>query len=116
MKMLLTISLLASDRAASLERCLDSLKPLILQLPSELIIVYTGKNKQVLDVAELTPIRSFLLNGATIFRQHVMQDYRRQAVNGFSILMMTSGLKTSRRSSISFCTDNTVTSALPVIL
>ena len=52
MKMLLTISLLASDRAASLERCLDSLKPLLLQLPSELIIVYTGKNKQVLDVAE----------------------------------------------------------------
>lgn len=52
MKMLLTISLLASDRAASLERCLDSLKPLLLQLPSELIIVYTGKNKQVLDIAE----------------------------------------------------------------
>ena len=52
MKMLLTISLLTSDRAASLERCLDSLKPLLLQLPSELIIVYTGKNKQVLDIAE----------------------------------------------------------------
>ena len=51
MKMLLTISLLTSDRAASLERCLDSLKPLLLQLPSELIIVYTGKNKQVLEIA-----------------------------------------------------------------
>ena len=51
MKMLLTISLLASDRAASLERCLDSLKPLLLQLPSELIIVYTGENKQVLEIA-----------------------------------------------------------------
>ena len=104
MKMLLTISLLASDRAASLERCLDSLKPLLLQLPSELIIVYTGKNKQVLEIA----------------KRYTDQIIPFEWCNDFSAarnvgLKTASGLKMSRKSSISFCMDNIVTLALPVI-
>lgn len=52
MKLPLTISLLASNRIASLERCLDSLKPLLLQVPAELIVVFTGTDERVRQVAE----------------------------------------------------------------
>ena len=51
MKIQLTISLLASSRAASLERCLDSLRPLLVQVPSELIVVSTGTDEKVREVA-----------------------------------------------------------------
>ncbi len=52
MKLPLTISLLASNRTASLERCLDSLKPLLLQIPAELIVVFTGTDERVRQTAE----------------------------------------------------------------
>lgn len=52
MDIILTISLLASDRRESLERCLDSLKPLLVKLPSELIIVFTGTDPKVREIAE----------------------------------------------------------------
>lgn len=51
MQIQLSISLLASDRAASLERCLDSLRPLLMQVPSELIIVFTGTDERVKEIA-----------------------------------------------------------------
>lgn len=51
MKIQLSISLLASNRAASLERCLDSLRPLLMQVPSELIIVFTGTDEKVREIA-----------------------------------------------------------------
>ncbi|MXP73926.1 glycosyltransferase [Lachnospiraceae bacterium WCA-9-b2] len=52
MDIILTISLLASNRRESLERCLDSLKPLLVKIPSELIIVFTGTDKKVLEIAQ----------------------------------------------------------------
>lgn len=52
MKLPLTISLLASDRIATLERCLDSLKPLLLEVPAELIVVFTGTDPGVREAAE----------------------------------------------------------------
>lgn len=51
MQIQLSISLLASNRAASLERCLDSLRPLLMQVPSELIIVFTGTDAHVREIA-----------------------------------------------------------------
>ncbi len=51
MKIQLSISLLASNRADSLERCLDSLRPLLMKVPSELIIVYTGTDEHVRKIA-----------------------------------------------------------------
>lgn len=51
MKIQLSISLLASNRAASLERCLDSLRPLLVQVPSELIVVFTGTDERVREIA-----------------------------------------------------------------
>ena len=51
MKIQLSISLLASNRADSLERCLDSLRPLLMKVPSELIIVYTGTDERVREIA-----------------------------------------------------------------
>lgn len=51
MKIQLSISLLASNRAASLERCLDSLRPLLMQIPSELIVVFTGTDERVREIA-----------------------------------------------------------------
>lgn len=52
MKLPLTISLLASNRTALLERCLDSLKPLLQQVPAELIVVFTGTDARVRQIAE----------------------------------------------------------------
>ncbi len=52
MKLPLTISLLASNRISTLERCLDSLKPLLLQVPAELIIVFTGTDIRIRQVAQ----------------------------------------------------------------
>lgn len=52
MKLPLTISLLASSRVRSLERCLDSLKPLLQKVPAELIVVFTGTDERVRQVAE----------------------------------------------------------------
>lgn len=51
MSLQLSISLLASRRPESLERCLDSLRPLLMQVPSELIIVSTGTDKTVHEIA-----------------------------------------------------------------
>lgn len=51
MKMQLTISLLVSDRMETLGRCLSSLKPLLRELDSELIIVYTGEKPEALELA-----------------------------------------------------------------
>lgn len=51
MQIQLSISLLASNRAASLERCLDSLRPLLMRIPSELIIVFTGTDERVKEIA-----------------------------------------------------------------
>ena len=47
----LTISLLASNRTGSLERCLDSLRPLLTKVKSELIVVFTGTDPRVREIA-----------------------------------------------------------------
>ena len=52
MNIQLTISLLVSDRMATLGRCLSSLKPLLRELDSELIVVYTGSNPDTLELAK----------------------------------------------------------------
>ncbi len=51
MSIQLSISLLASDKPAALERCLDSLLPLMMRVPSELIVVVTGTDERVRDTA-----------------------------------------------------------------
>ncbi len=43
----LSISLLASDRKDTIRRCLDSLKPIMEQIPSELILVDTSKDPEI---------------------------------------------------------------------
>lgn len=52
MNIQLTISLLVSDRPDTLNKCLDSLVPLLKDLESELIIVYTGKSQDTLELAK----------------------------------------------------------------
>lgn len=51
MKSQLTISLLVSDRRDTLKRCLDSIVPLLNAVDSELIIVFTGKDPETLEIA-----------------------------------------------------------------
>lgn len=46
-KPVLTISLLISDRLDTIPRCLDSLKPIMDAIPSELILIDTSKNPEV---------------------------------------------------------------------
>ena len=50
MNIQLTISMLVSDRMATLGKCLSSLKPLLSELDSELIVVFTGKNEETLSL------------------------------------------------------------------
>lgn len=52
MNIQLTISLLVSDRMETLEKCLSSLKPLLRELDSELIAVYTGKSNETLKLVQ----------------------------------------------------------------
>lgn len=49
-KPILSISMLVSDRPDTIRRCLDSLKPIRERIPSELILVNTGKNQQVREI------------------------------------------------------------------
>ncbi len=46
-KIVLSISLLASDRINTIRRCLDSLKPIREQIPSELILVDTSNKPEI---------------------------------------------------------------------
>lgn len=56
MNIQLSISMLVSDRMETLGKCLASLKPLLMELDSELIVVFTGKNKETLElVQQYTP-------------------------------------------------------------
>lgn len=50
MNIQLTISLLASDRPDTLRKCLNSLTPLLKELNSELIVVFTGKEPETLEL------------------------------------------------------------------
>lgn len=50
MNIQLSISLLVSDRMETLGKCLASLKPLLRELDSELIAVFTGKNEETLEL------------------------------------------------------------------
>lgn len=52
MNIQLTISLLASDRMETLGKCLESITPLLRELNSELIIVTTGKDPAVTELAK----------------------------------------------------------------
>lgn len=56
MNIQLTISLLASNRINTLRKCLDSITPLLRELNSELMIVTTGTDPAVLELAgQYTP-------------------------------------------------------------
>ena len=50
MNIQLTISMLVSDRMETLGKCLASLKPFLREMDSELIVVFTGKNQETLDL------------------------------------------------------------------
>ena len=66
MKSQLTISLLVSDRRDTLKRCLDSIVPLLNAVDSELIIVFTGKDQETLEIA-----RQYTSHIIQIGRAHV---------------------------------------------
>lgn len=51
-QILLTISILVSNRPDTVRKCLDSIKPLLEEVPSELILVDTGCGEQVRQIIE----------------------------------------------------------------
>lgn len=51
MKIKLSISVLVSDSVESADKCLKSLKPILKEVPSELLVVYTGTNPLSLKIA-----------------------------------------------------------------
>lgn len=52
MNIKLTISILLSDRLNTIEKCLNSIVPLLQQVPCELILTITGKEPKVRELAE----------------------------------------------------------------
>ena len=51
-EILLTISILISNRPDTVRKCLDSIRPLLEGVPSELILVDTGCGEQVRQIIE----------------------------------------------------------------
>lgn len=51
-KIILSISLLISDRLETIAKCLDSLKPIMMSVPSELILVDTSRNPKVHELLQ----------------------------------------------------------------
>ena len=47
-----TITMLVSNRINTIRKCMDSIKPILQQVPSELIVVDTGCTDGSIDVAE----------------------------------------------------------------
>ncbi len=52
MNIQLTISMLVSDRMETLGKCLASLRPLLMEVDSELIVVFTGNNPNTLELVQ----------------------------------------------------------------
>lgn len=48
--LLLTISLLVSNRIDTIRKCMDSIKPILDSIPSELIVVDTGSTDGSIDI------------------------------------------------------------------
>lgn len=53
MKIQLSITMLVSDRQTTAEKCLDSLVPILNAVPSELVVVFTGKDPEVRKLISL---------------------------------------------------------------
>lgn len=49
-ELLLTITMLVSDREDTIEKCMESIKPLLDGIPSELIVVDTAGNRKCMDI------------------------------------------------------------------
>lgn len=49
-KLLLTVTMLVSDREDTIEKCMESLKPLLDSVPSELIVVDTAGNARCMEI------------------------------------------------------------------
>ena len=69
---LVTISMLVSNRIDTVEKCFESFRPLLEQIPSEFIALIRLVMKNQMDqltLQENMPIRSFILNGVTTLRR-----------------------------------------------
>ena len=94
-KILLTISLLISNRPATVRKCLDSIKPILEQVPSELILTDTGCGEQVRSIIEeyTDHIIDFeWCNDFSKARNAGLRQGRRES--GSCSWTMTSGLRT----------------------
>ena len=100
MNIQLSISLLASDRPAALERCLDSLRPLLMKVPSELIVIATGTDPRVRETAARYTDRILPFTWCDDFPQRAMPGSRRQKANGSCTWMMMNGSRTPLKSVI----------------
>ena len=75
-QILLTISILISNRPDTVRKCLDSVKPLLENVPSELILVDTGCGEQVRGIIEEYTDNIVDLNGAGILPGPGMQAWK----------------------------------------
>ena len=53
----LTMSILASNRKDTIPKCLESIKPLLEKVDSELIVTDTGCDEDLLEILENTQIK-----------------------------------------------------------
>lgn len=97
MNIQLTISLLVSDRMETLRKCLDSLKPLLRELDSELIAVFTGKNEETLELLQQYTSHIIPFTWCDDFSKARNAGLKEARGNGSYIWMMTNGLRTQRR-------------------
>ena len=93
-QILLTISILISNRPDTVRKCLDSIQPLLRKVSSELILVDTGCGEQVRGIIEEYTDNIVDLNGAGILPGPGMQAWKGPEGNGSCTWMMTNGLRT----------------------
>ena len=86
-QILLTISILISNRPDTVRKCLDSIQPLLKKVPSELILVDTGCGESSRNIRT----GLWILNGAGISPRPGMQGWKRPEGNGSCTWMMTNG-------------------------
>ena len=79
---LLTITMLVSNRPDTTEKCLASMQPLLNAIPSELIVVDTAGNEECMEIVKNIQIRLYILNGTMILLLQEMQVSEKPKASG----------------------------------
>ena len=109
--------MLVSNHINTIRNCMESIKPLLDAIPSELVVLDT-KGEETdgsIDIVREYTDKIYRLNGVMISRRQEMLCWTMREASGFCIWMMMNGLMMCRNSLIS-SKPVTVKSILPAFI